>query len=298
YLNDPAVKYGFARTSDLKRVLETETSINFTDFFNQWYTGEGYPSYHVEWAPVGGTHVYFKISQTTSHSSVPFFKMPVPVRFNNSTQDTTYIVYNDSNNQLFSFPINFNPTAAQFDPTLRIISRNNTVVQVDPSTLPISQINLTGNVQNETALLQWNTNAEFNSQEFIIERSADGINFSSKGTIPAAGNSTAPRQYNFNDSNVPAGDYYYRIKQTHTNGSVLYSNVIVLTIEASKTLKAYPTLTTGELFVFAPGKIFLYNAVGQLISTLINGRNDIGYLPSGRYIIKSPGLKPVSIIKH
>jgi len=203
-----------------------------------------------------------------------------------------------SNNQLFSFPINFNPTAAQFDPTLRIISRNNTVVQVDPSTLPISQINLTGNVQNETALLQWNTNAEFNSQEFIIERSADGINFSSKGTIPAAGNSTAPRQYNFNDSNVPAGDYYYRIKQTHTNGSVLYSNVIVLTIEASKTLKAYPTLTTGELFVFAPGKIFLYNAVGQLISTLINGRNDIGYLPSGRYIIKSPGLKPVSIIKH
>ena len=63
-------------------------------------------------------------------------------------------------------------------------------------------------------------------------------------------------------------------------------------------LKAYPTLTTGELFVFAPGKIFLYNAAGQLISTLINGRNDIGYLPSGRYIIKSPGLKPVSIIKH
>lgn len=76
YLNDPAVKYGFARTSDLKRVLETETSINFTDFFNQWYTGEGYPSYHVEWAPVGGTHVYFKISQTTSHSSVPFLKCP------------------------------------------------------------------------------------------------------------------------------------------------------------------------------------------------------------------------------
>jgi len=298
YLNDPAVKYGFARTNDLKRVLESETGINFTDFFNQWYTGEGYPSYHVEWAPVGGTHVYFKISQTTSHSSVPFYKMPVPVRFSNGTQDTTYIVNNTSNNQLFSFQINFIPTAAQFDPTLRIISRNNTVVQVDPSTLPITQINLTGTVQNENAQLQWTTNAEFNSQQFIIESSADGINFSSKGNLPAAGNSTAPRQYSFTDINVPAGIYYYRIKQINANGSLLYSNVIILTIEAGKTIRVNPTLTSGEIFVYAPGKIFLYNAIGQMIAELKNGRNNLGHLPAGRYIVSAPGLKPVSIIKH
>ena len=44
YLTDPAVSYGFARTADLKRNLELTSGINLSYFFNDWFSGQGYPS--------------------------------------------------------------------------------------------------------------------------------------------------------------------------------------------------------------------------------------------------------------
>lgn len=53
YQTDPAVIYGFARTADLKRNLEQTSGQNLTNFFNQWYSGQGYPTYNVQW-PIPG----------------------------------------------------------------------------------------------------------------------------------------------------------------------------------------------------------------------------------------------------
>ena len=33
--------------SDLKIILEAETGINFTNYFNEWYYGQGYPTYNL-----------------------------------------------------------------------------------------------------------------------------------------------------------------------------------------------------------------------------------------------------------
>ena len=72
YQTDPAVIYGFARTTDLKRNLEQTSGQDLTNFFNQWYSGQGYPSYNVQWSNSGAGNVWIKMNQTTSHSSVPF----------------------------------------------------------------------------------------------------------------------------------------------------------------------------------------------------------------------------------
>jgi len=75
------VIYGFARTADFKRNMEEISGQNLTTFFNQWYLGEGYPSYNVQWSELGSSSVKIKISQVTSDPSVSFFEMPVPLKF-------------------------------------------------------------------------------------------------------------------------------------------------------------------------------------------------------------------------
>lgn len=65
---------------DFKANAENFTGLDFTDFFNQWYFGEGFPTYSVEYKPVN-TDVLLKINQTTSKPSVtPLFTNPIDLK--------------------------------------------------------------------------------------------------------------------------------------------------------------------------------------------------------------------------
>jgi aminopeptidase N len=86
YLNDPKLRYGFARTSDLKAKLEAASGKDLTYFFDQWFTGEGYPSFTVKWSQDAANKASINISQTSSNSSVNFYKVPLALRFKNATQ--------------------------------------------------------------------------------------------------------------------------------------------------------------------------------------------------------------------
>jgi aminopeptidase N len=130
YLSDPALAYGFVRTPDLKRHLEAASDQDLTAFFNQWYSGEGYPSYNVEWSTVGSGSVRIKMSQTTSHSSVSFFEMPVPLTFKNAAQEKTIVVDNRANGEVFIRNLGFIPDTVLVDPELLIISKNNTTSKI------------------------------------------------------------------------------------------------------------------------------------------------------------------------
>jgi aminopeptidase N len=126
YLADPVLAYGFARTADLKRHLEQESGKDLTKFFTQWYEGEGYPSWHVQWSQLGSSNVKIKMSQVTSHASVSFFEMPVALKFKNASQEKTVIVNHTFNNQDFVQQIGFVADTVLIDPEYWIISKNNT----------------------------------------------------------------------------------------------------------------------------------------------------------------------------
>jgi aminopeptidase N len=129
YQKDPKLIYGFARTSDLKRHLEQASGKDLTEFFNDWFTGQGYPSYNVEWTPVGSNRVRVKINQTTSHPSVNFFELPVPIKFKNATQQKTVVFDNTSNSQEFFENIGFVADSVFIDPDYWLISKNNIAVK-------------------------------------------------------------------------------------------------------------------------------------------------------------------------
>ena len=139
YLNDPSVAYGFARTNDLKRHLEQVSGQNLTEFFNDWFYGQGYPTYNIEYyfTDVGGIYD-FRITQTQSHPSVSFFEMPIPLRIKFANgKDTTVVIDNTLyfgqkkqrieirlRNGLTPFSL---ITSVEFDPDLWILSKDNKV---------------------------------------------------------------------------------------------------------------------------------------------------------------------------
>jgi aminopeptidase N len=125
YLKDPLLAYGYARTSDLKRHMEQESGKNLTKFFSQWYEGEGYPSYNVQWSTLGSSNVKIIMNQTTSHASVSFFEMPVALKFKKGVQEKTVILNNTFNGQEFIQQIGFVPDTVLVDPEYWIISKNN-----------------------------------------------------------------------------------------------------------------------------------------------------------------------------
>jgi aminopeptidase N len=134
YQKDPALMYGFARTIDLKKHLEQESKQDLTEFFKDWFTGQGHPTYKVEWTPIGSNYVRIKMSQTTSHPSVNFFEMPVALKFKNATQEKTIVVDNKTNGEVFINKLGFVADSVFIDPEYWLLSRNNTATKVVDNT--------------------------------------------------------------------------------------------------------------------------------------------------------------------
>ncbi len=107
YLNDPALAYGFAKTNDLIKHLEQVSGKDLTQFFKDWYEGQGYPSYKVQWSPLANNQVEITMNQTTSHPSVSFFALPVALKFTKGNLQKTVVVDNKFNGQVFVENIGF-----------------------------------------------------------------------------------------------------------------------------------------------------------------------------------------------
>lgn len=102
--------------------------------------------------------------------------------------------------------------------------------------LPLDILEFKGSVVNDDGFLQWTTDNELNTSAFIVERSIDGRNYESIGSVAAA-NAPGVHSYSYTDANIVslgAGNIYYRLKQTDIDGKYTYSNVVVLSVSSGK----------------------------------------------------------------
>lgn len=103
YLNDPTVKYGFGTQEKIVSHMEAAGDTSLTEFFNDWYYGEGYPGYRlfydVDYSDMG--KVKLKISQSSSSTTVPFFEMHILVRVWKNGKYTDLKLYNTRQDQEF-----------------------------------------------------------------------------------------------------------------------------------------------------------------------------------------------------
>ncbi len=87
---------------------------------------------------------------------------------------------------------------------------------------------LNGRVEAVGNYLYWATASESNNSHFEVERSLDGMNFTSIDKVEAVGNSTVLSLYEFTDFEAPAGTAYYRIAAIDFDGKVDQSNILML----------------------------------------------------------------------
>ncbi|MEO9531038.1 MAG: M1 family aminopeptidase [Crocinitomicaceae bacterium] len=126
YLSDPQLEFAYANTSDLMGHLESSSDKDLSEFFDDWFYGEGYPSYQINAYQNGGL-LDVIVNQTTSHPSVSFYEMPIMITAIGDGIDTTYVLQNDQNNQTFQVEVPFKVDEIIFDKDLWILSAFNTV---------------------------------------------------------------------------------------------------------------------------------------------------------------------------
>ncbi len=145
--------------------------------------------------------------------------------------------------------------------------------------VPVELISFTAERTDAGVELNWKTATETNNSGFTIERSRDEENFVQISFISGKGTTTEVTSYNYLDTGIETGKYYYRLKQIDFDGTSKYLNVVLVDVGLPKQFELsqnHPnpfnpsTTIKFQLPVDANVKIGLYNSIGQKVSELLN----------------------------
>ena len=93
--------------------------------------------------------------------------------------------------------------------------------------LPVELISFSGQCNDGAVQINWSTATELNSAAFLVQRSANGFDYTTVATVPAAGNSNQMRNYAIVDS-TNSNSNYYRLIEIDTDGKqTIYSFILV-----------------------------------------------------------------------
>ena len=111
--------------------------------------------------------------------------------------------------------------------------------------LPLKLMEFEGEQEKDKNILLWTTANEEQTASFIIQRSADALQFKDIGTVAAAGDYSGTRHYHYEDGNPLDKNNYYRLKMLDQDGKFIYSSVILLKRYGSAgTMSVFPNPTT------------------------------------------------------
>jgi uncharacterized repeat protein (TIGR01451 family) len=211
---------------------------------------------------------------------------------------------------------NYNPALLTLDPNDGLITVSFSFTQIDaagkaslvPATvnitfstvLPVKLISFTAAKNGSESLLKWSTAQEINFDHFEVECSANGLLFKSIGSVNAKGNSSIRSDYNFTDKEPFSGNNFYRLKEVDKDGSITYSDVVLLVFGDKNTVSVYPNPLlneakikfSGTQWLNKAGVINVLAADGKILSQKrINITSqvvsvDVSGLPAGHYILQ------------
>jgi len=119
-------------------------------------------------------------------------------------------------------------------------------------------------LQNRTVLLTWRVSNDANAHHFIVERSADTVNWESLWEIPIS----PAADYSFTDLSPKSGINYYRIKETDIDGRTTYSIIRSIELKDINNIRIYPNPVADILKVnlpFSNGRAIITDALGRTI---------------------------------
>jgi hypothetical protein len=335
YVNNKFFALGMNNDDWLGRIMYSTDGINWTDVtpntgFEVYYykdvafDGSKYHVFGIEstsWTPVG----FFTLSTTTPGNAASYANKAVcnntpsgvvlggnwdeglldygngeftgAVIDVNTGQD--YIIYSADGSSWTALPQNSYSTiigSYQSGTTVQMIGRGNATFTVSYGiTLPVSLATFDGKLYQSSVKLNWTTESEQNTKQFMVQRSADGSNWKDLGTVAAAGNSDMKKEYHFTDANPVQGNNFYRLLTQDIDGKFSISRVITIALNGVQ-ISWYPNPVNDEITIRSAkeeqGRITIFNTNGQAVKTsLIQGhqtRINVAELPRGIYIVQMP----------
>lgn len=167
--------------------------------------------------------------------------------------------------------------------------------------------NANGNINNLLARevsINWMLPMDSSSQQFRVERSFNGIDFETVGTVnePSEMVNGDMGLYHFEDVTPRSGRNYYRVELEDAYGNTAMSNVVELMLSTgvSQLAQVYPNPATGNMVHVqmmaqleeSQTTIELYSSTGVLIATQIVPENGVivdlplNNQPSGVYLLR------------
>lgn len=143
YINDPDLAFGYAYTPDLIAHFEAVYGNDLSEYFNDWFYGEGFPTYSLRWSPAQAG-IAFSLEQATSHPSVDFYEMPVPIQFIGDERDTIITFHHQYSGEQFYIQPGFDVKQIQIDPDLWILADKEIIYEPD-SDIDINSISFQPN---------------------------------------------------------------------------------------------------------------------------------------------------------
>lgn len=167
--------------------------------------------------------------------------------------------------------------------------------------LPIELLSFTAReAAPNTVDLEWSTATESNNDHFTVERSANGTEWAEVEELPGAGNSSTTVNYATADRTAFGPVFYYRLRQTDTDGASTLSDVMMVNMGGIKDVAdyAYPNPFTGPFTVVLHGleAVDHFEMIGAdgrsypVQHTALGGgsfRIDPADLPQGRYVLRA-----------
>jgi hypothetical protein len=148
---------------------------------------------------------------------------------------------------------------------------------------------------NGTTRLLWNVGEEMNVTRYVVERSLNGNDFTTVGSVAAGGKAV----YSLEDNQVITETRYYRVKNVDIDGSSKYTPVIKVSGKerVAGQIQLYPMPAKDQVYIQhdkAPAKvnISIYNLEGKMIQQVQAIPNtyqtslNISKLMSGMYLVK------------
>jgi len=95
--------------------------------------------------------------------------------------------------------------------------------------LPVNFLNFTASYADHTTTLTWQTANEVNTDHFVVQQSADAVNFNDVGAVLAK-RSMSTNNYSYDQHYPSGGIHYYRLKIVDEDGSFTYSKTISVVV--------------------------------------------------------------------
>lgn len=201
---------------DFMNVLNTTSGMDFTQFFNQWYFGEGYPTHSITWSQDNG-YLYMEITQTVSMPSVtPLFDLNMEYKLHfNSGGDTTIRLHQTANFNTFMIPISEPVGLIQIDPSNWVINQSGSIVTNVDKTLNAAEFSFGPNPVKNNINLYFSHNTGLENTVSVYQLNGQLVQ-----TIQSQNS-----KIKLDVSNLPSGTYFLNASNELNNFSKKFVKV-------------------------------------------------------------------------